>query len=62
MTLREHPAFYQLVVRDNGQVKQINTDSGIGLKNMESRVEGFHGIMRITVKNGFALFISIPKG
>lgn len=62
VTLREHPAFYQLVVRDNGQVKQINPDNGIGLKNMESRVEGFHGIMRITVKNGFALFISIPKG
>ncbi|MDF2939006.1 MAG: two-component sensor histidine kinase [Paenibacillaceae bacterium] len=62
VTLREHPAFYQLVVRDNGQVKSINTDSGIGLKNIESRVEAFQGIMRIHTKDGFALFISIPKG
>lgn len=61
VTLREHPAFYQLVVRDNGQVKSINTDSGIGLKNIESRVEAFQGIMRVHTKDGFALFISIPK-
>ncbi len=61
VTLREHPAFYQLVVRDNGQVKSINADSGIGLKNIESRVEAFNGIMRIHTKDGFALFISIPK-
>lgn len=61
VTLREHPAFYQLVVRDNGHVKQIDTESGIGLKNIETRVEAFQGIMRITSKDGFALFISIPK-
>ncbi|MNP80720.1 hypothetical protein D3C76_1788920 [compost metagenome] len=62
VTLREHPAFYQLVVRDNGHVKEINTESGIGLKNIECRVEAFRGIMRIHANDGFALFISIPKG
>ncbi|RAU96408.1 two-component sensor histidine kinase [Paenibacillus sp. YN15] len=61
VALREHPAFYQLVIRDNGRVKEVNMESGIGLKNIESRVEAFHGIMRILSKDGFALFISIPK-
>lgn len=61
ITLREHPAFYQLVIRDNGQVSKVNRDNGIGLTNMQTRVEGFGGIMRISVEKGFALFISIPK-
>lgn len=61
VALREHPAFYQLVIRDNGRVKNMNPEGGIGLKNIESRVEAFNGIMRILTKDGFALFISIPK-
>lgn len=61
ITLREHPAFYQLVIRDNGQVSKVNRDNGIGLTNMQTRVEGLGGIIRISVEKGFALFISIPK-
>lgn len=61
VTLREHPAFYQLIIADNGAVKDVNPDNGIGLKNIESRVEAFHGNMHISAKDGFALFISVPK-
>ncbi|GEB76947.1 sensor histidine kinase [Sporolactobacillus inulinus] len=60
-TLREHPAFYQLIIHDNGQVPGNWQDQGMGLKNIQERVEAFHGIFTINEKNGFMLFISIPK-
>jgi len=60
--LREHPALYQLIVQDNGTVKNYNIDNGIGLKNMIDRVHSFNGNINIIVENGFKIFISIPKG
>ncbi|MEO3944767.1 histidine kinase [Gorillibacterium sp. CAU 1737] len=62
VVLREHPALYQLIVTDNGSVKDLNLESGIGLKNMETRVAALEGHMHLSVKEGFAVFISIPKG
>lgn len=62
VVLRDHPAFYQLIVADNGSVSQINPDNGIGLKNMETRVAALEGRMHIQTKDGFGLFITIPKG
>lgn len=62
ITFREHPALYQLMISDNGAVKGFNMDNGIGLKNITERVETFHGNINISTKNGFQLFISIPKG
>lgn len=35
---------------------------GIGIKNMEKRVEDLKGIIHIGTENGFRIFISIPKG
>lgn len=61
IVLREHPAFYQLMIRDNGTVKNYSTDEGIGIKNMIDRVHSFNGNINITTKNGFEIFISIPK-
>jgi signal transduction histidine kinase len=61
ITFREHPAFYQLVIKDNGHVKEYRTDEGLGLKNMADRVESFHGHMNISVDQGFQIFITIPK-
>lgn len=60
--LREHPAFFQLIIEDNGKC-QPNTDTnGIGLLNMQDRVEALGGIIRITSGEiGFKIFISIPK-
>lgn len=59
--LREHPAFYQMSIEDNGTQVNRNKDAGIGLTNMKERVEALHGILRIQNENGFKIFISIEK-
>ncbi len=60
--LREHPAFYQLVIEDNGCCNGNTNSDGIGLLNMRERVETLGGILQITSdKNGFRIFISLKK-
>lgn len=61
ITFREHPALYQLIIKDNGRVKSYRTDEGLGLKNMMDRVRSFNGHMNISIENGFEIFISVPK-
>lgn len=64
VTLREHPGFYQLAVRDNGTPQphpQPDDGTGIGLTNIRSRVENLGGHVRIGREDGFLLFISIPR-
>jgi signal transduction histidine kinase len=64
ITLREHPALYQLVIKDNGNnTKQCKIlDGGIGLANIADRISALGGILNINEKSGFILFISVPKG
>ena len=73
--LREHPAFYQLTVEDNGmvgrkgqngplweeEVVRMDGKEGIGLFNMKERVQALGGTFRIHTEKGFVIFISIPK-
>ncbi|MDD6306363.1 MAG: sensor histidine kinase [Clostridiales bacterium] len=59
--LREHPAFYQLSVEDNGTVKEKKDDEGIGLINMRERVEALNGTFRVNREQGFRIFISVRK-
>lgn len=71
--LREHPAMYQLIIQDNGtikdkdyaalskQIESQNYTEGMGLHNIADRVNGFGGILNITIDNGFRIFISVPK-
>lgn len=63
VVLREHPAFYQLSLSDNGSGASISEGgSGIGLKNMRERAESIGGIISFTAsENGFGIFMSIPK-
>ena len=63
VAVREHPALYQLDIRDNGKnaAYPIDSTSGIGIDNMKSRVSDLHGRFLITTEQGFHLFISIPK-
>lgn len=61
ITLREHPGFYQLLIEDDGHVKNKSLLGGIGLDNMRDRVEAFDGTFRINTDNSFRIFISIPK-
>jgi signal transduction histidine kinase len=56
----EHPAFYQLAVRDNGSRKERHS-GGIGLMSIEQRVGAAGGIVNIGYQNGFSVFVSIPK-
>ena len=59
--VREHPAFYQLMLEDNGSCSEIK-ESGIGLKNMRDRVEALKGRISFTPSaEGFKIFVSIPK-
>lgn len=58
--LREHPAFYQLSILDNGtQISVQNT--GIGLENMKERVESLGGIFQIKTEHGFHINATIMK-
>lgn len=59
--LMEHPALYQLIIRDNGTVRNNRAEEGIGLKSMMDRVEALNGNINILTNDGFEIFISIPK-
>lgn len=67
ITVKEHPAFYQLLIEDNGSLAKTAQTSieipldGMGLQNMRNRVEALHGILHISREHGFRIFISIPK-
>lgn len=61
ISLREHPAFYQLAVEDDGKNVQMNLENGIGISNMQERVDALQGTFRVHTENGFCIFISIPK-
>ncbi len=63
VTVREHPALYQLDIRDNGQNAAYRPEAagGIGIANMTSRVTDLNGRILVTADKGFHIFISIPK-
>jgi len=73
VTLREHPAMYQLIISDNGTmdinkkeilkkiVKNQLYHEGMGLQNITDRVKSYHGNININLNNGFQIFITIPK-
>jgi len=59
--LREHPAFYQLLIEDNGSCGPIK-ESGIGLRNMEDRAAAVNGNISFNPSDkGFRIFMSVPK-
>jgi signal transduction histidine kinase len=60
VSLREHPGLYQLVIKDNG-TKRTEGSEGIGLKNIERRVEALGGVVNAGFDRGFTVFASIPK-
>lgn len=61
LILREHPAFYQLIVYDNGTHKKMTNTTGIGLKTIKERVDNLNGYINIDDKQGFQVFITLPK-
>jgi len=61
LTLTEHPAFYQLVISDNGGAVFADLEKGIGLKSIAERIEALKGHFLIRTLSGFEIFITIPK-
>lgn len=61
VTIREHPALYQLVIEDNGTQSSYASENGIGVKNMTDRVAAIGGNINVSTNKGFRIFISIPK-
>ena len=59
--VNEHPAFYQLIIKDNGSNIAYDSDNGIGIKNITERVDALDGSLNISTDDGFRIFISIPK-
>lgn len=64
--VREHPAFYQLEIMDNGtSVDERSltgeTGDGIGIKNIKERVAAIGGTMRIKADDGFMIFVTLMK-
>ena len=59
--MQEHPAFYQLLIHDNGSNINVNVPDGIGLTNMRDRVKALNGNIKISTDNGFKILISIIK-
>lgn len=58
--VREHPVFYQLLIRDNGSKKSAN-GAGIGIESMKTRILNLNGNISIDESDGFKIFVSIPK-
>ena len=59
--LREQPAFYQLIIKDNDLTNKPIFSNGIGLNNMQERVSQLGGQFSVDTKKGFRIFISVPK-
>lgn len=61
ITLKEHPAFYQLIIRDNDLKTSSISSSGIGLYNMHQRITSLNGQFSVDTTKGFKIFITVPK-
>lgn len=59
--LREHPGMYQLMIKDNGTGGNKTQGEGIGLTNMQDRVNALGGNITITSEKGFRIFVMIPR-
>lgn len=59
--VREHPSLFQLIIADNGTKLPVSDYTGIGLTNMQERIANLKGTIQINKKNGYRIFISIPK-
>ena len=66
--VREHPAFYQLYITDNGQnirsgpsPAQGSASGGMGLNGIQERVNKLGGTMKISTDDGFSILINIMK-
>lgn len=60
ITVREHPALYQLIIYNNGSGGKVS-GTGMGLDDMRQRAEELNGIFRVDSEKGFTVFVSVKK-
>ncbi len=62
ISIHEHPAFYQIIVLDNGGCSDGIKSSGMGIASMKERAENSGGVFTLrATKNEFRIFVTIPK-
>ena len=63
ITVSELPGIYQIIIHDNGTTSQGNRhdSSGMGLQSMIERVNTLGGNFYTDTRDGFKIFISLPK-
>lgn len=62
VTVREHPGFLLLQIRDNGDCRNDPfTSDGIGLSGIRDRVSSLGGTLRIDTNHGFQINITIAN-
>nr|WP_294490772.1 histidine kinase [uncultured Mediterraneibacter sp.] len=66
VTVREHPALYQLCIEDDGTTADEKAagsgpSEGMGLSNMRERTAKLNGMIHISAEDGFRILVTIPK-
>lgn len=61
LNIEEHPAFYKMIFKDDGDAKE-DFAPGMGLNGIEERARAAGGRARFYAKDGFAVHIMLPKG
>ena len=60
LSLTEINKTWNLLIYDNGNIKTKHYEPGIGLINMEERVNSLGGKFHVNANNGFRIFITLP--
>jgi len=61
VNVKEYPGLFQLIVQDNGSRQPATVDAGMGLQTMEDRVRTLNGVFRTEYRQGFRVFVSVPR-
>lgn len=63
ITISELPGLYQIIIHDNGTTAQSSSrdSSGMGVQSMAERVNALGGNFYTDSREGFKIFISLPK-
>lgn len=63
ITISELPGLYQIIIHDNGTEKKAASGdcSGMGIQSMRERVSALDGNFYTENKEGYKIFISLPK-
>ncbi len=60
LTISELPAFYKIVIHDNGTAFSSDSATGMGTVSMYDRINCLGGTININKNNGYRIYITIP--